>query len=242
MPKAVLKLHPDDNVLIALRDLRQGEQVEADGHSLALTSDVSAKHKLIVKEMSAGDPVIMYGVLVGKATKAIPQGSALSVLNIRHDALTFHEKTQERRWTPPDVSRWKETRFLGYQRSDGQVGTRNYWLVVPLVFCENRNIETLKQAFEEELGFAPPTVYRSQVAELAELYRKGKLEQIQQRRAHEKARPAAKPAVFQNVDGIKFLLHQAGCGGTREDSAKPKSIPKSTARSLTTTSEISGIR
>jgi len=42
--------------------------------------------------------------------------------------------------------------FLGYRRSDGQVGTRNYWLVVPLVFCENRNIIVLKQAFEEELA------------------------------------------------------------------------------------------
>jgi altronate hydrolase len=218
MPKAVLKLHPDDNVLIALRDLRAGERVEADGHSLPLTSDVSAKHKVVVKEMSPGDPVIMYGVLVGKATKAIPQGSALTVLNIRHDALTFHEKTQEQKWTPPDISRWNETRFLGYQRSDGQVGTRNYWLVVPLVFCENRNIETLKQAFEEELGFAPPKVYRSQVAEMAELYKQGKLNEIEHRRVDVTARPTAKPALFKNVDGIKFLMHQAGCGGTREDS------------------------
>jgi len=218
MAKAALKLHPDDNVLIALRDLREGERVEAGGHALPLTSDVSAKHKLVVKELSPGDPVIMYGVLVGKATKAIPQGSALNVLNIRHDALTFHEKTQEPSWTPPDVSRWKQTRFLGYQRSDGQVGTRNYWLVVPLVFCENRNIETLKQAFEEELGFAPPKVYRRQVAEMAELYKQGKLNQIEHRHPDATVRPTAKPALFQNVDGIKFLMHQAGCGGTREDS------------------------
>src|SRR5215468_6283494 len=218
MAKAALKLHPDDNVLIALRDLREGERVEAGGHALPLTSDVSAKHKLVVKELSPGDPVIMYGVLVGKATKAIPQGSALNVLNIRHDALTFHEKTQEPSWTPPDVSRWKQTRFLGYQRSDGQVGTRNHWLVVPLVFCENRNIETLKQAFEEELGFAPPKVYRSQVAEMAELYKQGKLEEIERRHSDEVARPPAKPALFKNVDGIKFLMHQSGCGGTREDS------------------------
>jgi altronate hydrolase len=218
MAKAALKLHPDDNVLIALRDLCKGESVEADGHSFPLTSDVSAKHKFVVKPMAPGDPVFMYGVLVGKATQAIPQGSALNVLNIRHDALSFQEKTKEQRWNPPDISRWKERRFLGYQRADGQVGTRNYWLVVPLVFCENRNIETLKQAFEEELGFAPPRVYRRQVAEMAELYTQGKLEEIERRRNEEGARPAAKPALFKNVDGIKFLMHQSGCGGTREDS------------------------
>ncbi|HZS97258.1 MAG TPA: altronate dehydratase family protein [Terriglobales bacterium] len=218
MAKAALKLHPEDNVLIALRDLRKGESVEADGHSFKLTSDVSAKHKFVVKVMAPGDPVFMYGVLVGKATQAIPQGSALNVLNIRHDALSFQEKTKEQSWNPPDISRWKERRFLGHQRADGQVGTRNYWLVVPLVFCENRNIETLKQAFEEELGFAPPKVYRRQVAEMAELYKQGKLEEIEHRRNEEGARPAAKPALFKNVDGIKFLMHQSGCGGTREDS------------------------
>src|SRR5262249_37187155 len=86
-----------------------------------------------------------------------------------------------------------------------------------LVFCENRNIETLKQAFEEELGFAPPKVYRSQVAEMAELYKQGKRNEIEHRRADGTARPTVKPALFKNVDGIKFLLHQAGCGGTRED-------------------------
>ncbi len=218
MAKAALKLHPEDNVLIALRDLRKDESVEADGHSFTLTSDVSAKHKFVMKPMAPGDPVFMYGVLVGKATQAIPQGSALNVLNIRHDALSFQEKTKEQSWNSPDISRWKERRFLGYPRADGQVGTRNYWLVVPLVFCENRNIETLKQAFEEELGFAPPKVYRRQVAEMAELYKQGKLGDIERRRNDEGARPAAKPALFKNVDGIKFLMHQSGCGGTREDS------------------------
>src|SRR5207245_1090290 len=74
--------------------------------------------------------------------------------------------------------RWKHQTFLGYRRSDGQVGTRNYWLVVPLVFCENKNIQVLKQALEEELGFAAPQLYRRQVAELAKLYRVGQQEKI----------------------------------------------------------------
>jgi hypothetical protein len=81
-------------------------------------------------------------------------------------------------WTAPDVSKWQRKTFRGYRRSDGQVGTRNYWVVVPLVFCENRNIGVLKQAFEEELGFAAPQIYRQQVAELARLYKEGRTEDI----------------------------------------------------------------
>ena len=118
--------------------------------------------------------VIMYGVLVGKTSKAVKRGELLTVGNLHHQAAPFHEQAEEYSWTPPDVSDWKQRRFMGYHRTDGQVGTRNYWLVVPLVFCENRNIANLQQAFEEELGFAPPQVYRQQVTALAKLYREGR--------------------------------------------------------------------
>jgi altronate hydrolase len=218
MPSAALKLHPEDNVLIALRDLHKGELVNVAKHSLVLASDVPAKHKFATAELAPGAAVVMYGVLVGKATQAIQRGFALNTLNVRHEALPFRERSAEYRWTAPDVSRWRARTFLGYHRADGQVGTRNCWLVVPLVFCENRNIEVLKEALEEELGFARPKVYRRQVAELVRLYRQGKLEEIGQRRAEESGGTNDRAAIFKNVDGIKFLMHQSGCGGTREDS------------------------
>ena len=218
MQRTALKLHPNDNVLIALRDLHKGDPISVAQHSFSLTSDVPAKHKFAATDLAPGAAVLMYGVLVGKATQSVPQGSALNVLNIRHDALPFHEKVSDHRWAAPDVSRWRNRTFLGYRRADGQVGTRNYWLVVPLVFCENRNIETLKQAFEEELGFAAPKVYRRQVADLVRLYQDGKLSDIAKRPSEDAARTPARTAIFKNVDGIKFLMHQSGCGGTREDS------------------------
>jgi altronate hydrolase len=217
MQSVVLKLHPDDNVLIALRDLHQGEKIDFSDRSIVLTSDVPAKHKFVTEDLSPGAAVLMYGVLVGKVVQPIQKGSVLNTRNIRHDALPFQEKSTEFKWPPPDVSRWRDRTFRGYHRADGQVGTRNYWLVVPLVFCENRNIEVLKQAFEEELGFARPKIYRQQVAELIRLYREGKLDEIGRQSAVSDVRIAPNPEIFKNVDGIKFLMHQSGCGGTRED-------------------------
>jgi altronate hydrolase len=76
----------------------------------------------------------------------------------------------------------------------------------------------LKQAFEEELGFAAPQIYRRQVAELARLYREGGVEKIKTFSCAETLRAPAFPRIFRNVDGIKFLAHEGGCGGTREDS------------------------
>ncbi len=217
MPARVLKLDSGDNALIALADLTQGEQIQFDGQTYELVSNVPAKHKFSAVNLAVGDRVIMYGVLVGAAVKPIQRGERLTTSNVQHQATDFHEKSVEYHWTAPDVSRWKQRTFLGYPRSDGQVGTRNYWIVVPLVFCENRNIGVLKQAFEEELGFAPSQIYRQQVAEFAKLYREGKAEEIQSRIGKPNGTDPARSRVFENIDGIKFLLHEGGCGGTRED-------------------------
>jgi altronate hydrolase len=217
MQTRVLKLDPRDNVLIALADLNQGEPIQFEGKTYTMVSNVPAKHKFATEDLSVGDDVVMYGVLVGAAVKQTQRGERLTTSNVQHHASAFHEQSSEYHWTSPDVSRWKERTFLGYHRSDGQVGTRNYWVVVPLVFCENRNIGVLKQAFEEELGFATPQIYRRQVAEFAKLYQEGRAEEIQTRVASTNGGDPLRARVFQNIDGIQFLLHEGGCGGTRED-------------------------
>src|SRR6266536_5997726 len=214
----ILQLDPRDNVLIALTDLKQGDQIEFTGKTYSLVSSVPAKHKFATTDLPVGADVIMYGVLVGKTYEPVKKGEALTLGNLRHVSAEYHEKSGEYDWTPPDVSRWQQAKFLGYRRSDGQVGTRNYWLVVPLVFCENRNIVNLKQAFEEELGFARPQLYRQQVAEMARLYRQGKTDESKSHRATENGALTSASKLFQDIDGIKFLLHEGGCGGTREDS------------------------
>lgn len=217
MQNTVLKLDPRDNVLIALRDLRKGEQIRFAMHDLGLVSDVPAKHKFVTENLELGSDVIMYGVLVGKAREPIRAGEILTTRNTAHQASAFHESSQEYRWAPPDISSWRRRTFQGYHRSDGQVGTRNYWLVVPLVFCENRNIDVLRQAFEEELGFAPPKIYQQQVAELVRRYRSGQMNVAKSCAHQEDSRPAPSRRVFEKLDGIKFLMHEGGCGGTRED-------------------------
>jgi altronate hydrolase len=217
MQNTVLQLDPSDNVLIALRNLRTGERINFSGHEHALVSDVPAKHKFATEEIPLGGNIVMYGVLIGKAREPIRAGEVVTTRNTQHDSSTFHESSQSFRWTPPDVNRWTSETFLGYHRPDGQVGTRNYWLVVPLVFCENRNIEVMKQAFEEELGFAPPKIYRQQVADLVRRYRSGNLHEPTKAVAEPNSGTFPRSKLFDNIDGVKFLVHQGGCGGTRED-------------------------
>jgi altronate hydrolase len=217
METKALRIDPRDNVVIALADFRGGETVSVNGETFTLLTDVASKHKFAARDFAPADTIVMYGVTVGKATAPIARGEAITTRNIRHDASAFHSREGNFHWTAPDVSKWRSKIFRGYRRENGQVGTRNYWIVLPLVFCENRNLHVLKQAFEEELGFAAPQVYRQQVAELVRLYREGKTDDISRHEFSPKAAAPTLRRVFPNADGIKFLLHEAGCGGTRED-------------------------
>lgn len=215
---AYLQIHPDDNVLVALQDMPAGTDISFNGHNIQLQQNISAKHKFLISDISEGDPITMYGVLVGKANKSILQGESITTENVIHDANAFHEKDSSLEWQAPDVSKWKDRSFMGYQRADGQVGTRNYWLVIPLVFCENRNVSVIKTAFEKGLGFSPAEVYNEQVTDLVSLYKSGNLDAIKNYEAGALTETAKRNVVFPNIDGIKFLTHEGGCGGTRQDS------------------------
>jgi altronate hydrolase len=217
LQRKALKIGPADNVAVALVRLETGAQVALDGRGYEIQSTVPAKHKFALQNFNAGDGIVMYGVLVGQATTAIREGEVISVANTRHQSAPFSPQSAFQAWKAPDVSRWENRSFRGYHRADGQVGTRNYWLVIPLVFCENRNIRALREAFEKELGIAPPETYRRHVADLVKLYREGRTEEIKTF-VFPGATPSSDPAtLFPNLDGIRFLTHDMGCGGTRDD-------------------------
>ena len=85
-PRRVLVLHPKDNVAVALDDLRKGELVEVEvGGSratLRVLEYVPFGHKLALREIRNGDPVIMYGEVIGVATRDIPAGAHVHVHNV----------------------------------------------------------------------------------------------------------------------------------------------------------------
>jgi len=57
-------------------------------------------------------------------------------------------------WMAPDVSKFRNKTFNGYKRSDGTVGTANYWLIVHWFFVRNRNVDVIREALLEELGYS----------------------------------------------------------------------------------------
>ncbi len=217
MKRKVLKVNEEDNVLVALTDLSKGETISYNGSDYLLQDDIKAKHKFFTKDMQPGDEVIMYGVLVGKAQVFIPKGGWMNTSNVKHAAAPYEYRKVDYKWTAPDVSKFAGRTFNGYHRKDGSVGTANYWLFIPTVFCENRNLDVIREALHNELGYAVTDRYKQFAHQLSEAYRSGQnidevdIFSLQSSPKHN--RP------FKNVDGIKFLNHQGGCGGIRQDAA-----------------------
>ena len=203
----VLKIHPKDTIAVALDNLQKGDKVTINGERITLKEAIQIKHKFSLIDLKQHSKIYMYGVLVGQAKKNIPQGGLISTENTVHKTTKVTRKTKTIRWEGPDISVWKNKTFMGYHRNDGQVGTKNIWLFFPLVFCENRNIELLKKIFESELN--PPKKEPLQYL-LSDLIHQGQ---------SKKRKLPLKPAspVFENVE-LRFITHQGGCGGTREDS------------------------
>ena len=218
MVTRILKIHPNDNVLVALQNLAKGETVIYDGNEYTLQDDIQAKHKFFMQDMNAGDHIIMYGVLVGKAQHFILKGGLMDTENTKHASDPYEFRPYHYEWHAPDVSKFEGRTFNGYIRSDGRVGTANYWLFIPTVFCENRNLDVIREALHNELGYAVTDKYKSYAHQLVEAYKNGEILEEADPGSIGLANPSAN-RVFKNVDGIKFLNHQGGCGGTRQDAA-----------------------
>jgi len=152
--RLVVKMQPSDNALVALIDLSKGESIIFEGQTYILQDNIKAKHKFYTSDLSKGDEVIMYGVLVGKIQSDVAKGSLMTTENLKHAAEPYGYRHTDFSWQAPDVSKYKDKTFKGYKRKDGRVGTANYWLFVPTVFCENRNLDVIKEALHNELGYS----------------------------------------------------------------------------------------
>ena len=215
-----LKIHTNDNIIVALVDLKKGEKILIDNKPIKLSYNIKAKHKFSVSDLNTRDKIYMYGVVVGIAKKQIFEGEPITTQNIIHETEEYFvpKSSNQSKWKPPNLDAFSNKTFLGYKRHNGVVGTENNWLVIPLVFCQNRNIEVLKNTMLEELGYQNESKQIFNLKELVDKFKSGasndelmNVEVI----ANNKNK---KNPLFPNVDGIYFLTHEGGCGGSTDDS------------------------
>lgn len=209
----IIKLDAIDNIIVALEDLNQQDTFNYNQEEIVLKDEIPAKHKFFTEDLNKGDNILMYGVKVGQTSKNVYKGQRMSTENSIHATDKYQYDGFKSSWRPIDVSKFNNRVFYGYHREDGRVGTANYWLFIPTVFCENRNIEVIKEALLENLGYAKPQIYQDYVKSLVQAYES----QTDIETLNLSPTTSNNSRVFKQIDGIKFLTHQGGCGGTRQD-------------------------
>jgi altronate hydrolase len=144
-----LRLHPEDDVVIAKLRLAAGATVETDAGPVVLAAGVPAGHKIAIRARSTGEPVRRYGQVIGFATVAIAPGDHVHQHNLTGGALDQRFDVAVER-EPTRVRPASELRtFDGYLRGDGRVGTRNYILVMPTVNCSATVVRMVGERFRD---------------------------------------------------------------------------------------------
>ncbi|MFO0911729.1 MAG: altronate dehydratase family protein [Pirellulales bacterium] len=218
MSGRTLQVHPQDDVLVALEDLPAGAWIEHGNQKLQVLQPIAAKHKLATRDLAVGDHLKMYGQVVGEVRQAIARGGPVTTGNVVHAIGAVDVPSERFTWQAPNVDRWRNSTFDGFHRADGKVGTGNYWIVIPLVFCQNRNLQMLGDALADELGYGRAGRIRHQARWLVDQHRQGTpAERLMGLSWDELPADEQRRQIFPNVDGIKLLRHEGGCGCTYED-------------------------
>jgi len=83
----LLRLSPEDNVLVALTELKTGDGAAVGDARISVCEDIPSGHKVAARAIAAGEKIIKYGVPIGSATRAIAIGSHVHTHNLRSDYL-----------------------------------------------------------------------------------------------------------------------------------------------------------
>ncbi|MDD2342501.1 MAG: altronate dehydratase family protein [Tolumonas sp.] len=145
----VIKIHPTDNVAVALADLPEGQLIEVDGKSITLCSAIARGHKLALCDLPAQAQVIKYGLPIGHTRTAISAGEHVH----NHNIATNLNDLDEYQYQPDfiDLPQQPENREVQiYRRKNGEVGIRNELWILPTVGCVNAMAKQMQKQIEQE--------------------------------------------------------------------------------------------
>lgn len=157
--KRYIKIHENDNVIVALKEIDKGETVLADGVEVKTLERIPAGHKMALEWIRKGSEVIKYGACIGNADEDIKAGQWVHTHNVKtalDDFLTYTYQPAEQEEARTDKL-WEaevESTFLGYRRRNGKVGIRNEVWIIPTVGCVNAVGEAMAREANKRHGAA----------------------------------------------------------------------------------------
>lgn len=148
--KRTIKIHPNDNVAVALVPLSANETIEFENESVVLKEDIKQGHKFSLKPIQKDENVIKYGDPIGHATKDIEEGCHVHVHNVKTNLSDMLEYSYR-----PQLAEMKKDghrTFMGYLRKNGEAGIRNEIWIIPTVGCVNSVVKKVESKAQHLVG------------------------------------------------------------------------------------------
>ncbi len=147
--QSTIKIHEQDNVAVALRDLAAGETVELAGVAVSLAQPVARGHKFALGPIAEGEDIIKYGQPIGHALSAIAPGEHIHSQNAKTNLSDLDSYRYQPQFPalPPQAA---DREVLLYRRAGGAVGIRNELWIVPTVGCVNGIARQIQQRFLQQ--------------------------------------------------------------------------------------------
>lgn len=162
MLQSALRLHPRDNVALALAPLSPGAEVVVEGERVRVLEPIPYGHKFALRFIPKGGRVIKYGHPIGRAIRPITPGEHVHVHNVSSgrdygDTAQPEGEIKSENFSSKELVQQLSAEFLGYRRVDGRVGVRNHVLILAAVHCVNGIVERIGRAVPEAIAL--PHVY-----------------------------------------------------------------------------------
>ncbi len=155
MPQAAaIRLHANDDVVIATQQLMPGNRVEAE--DLAINDLIPPGHKVATRNIKAGEAVRRYNQIIGFAKADIGVGKHVHSQNLAVAEFAREHSFCADRHDTPKVA--QPATFMGYKRRNGKAGTRNYIAVIASVNCSATVVRNIARHFTPELLAAYPNI------------------------------------------------------------------------------------
>ncbi len=143
----VIRIHPQDNVVIARQQLLGGTVLVAEG--VTVSGLVPPGHKVATCDIAQGQPVRRYGQIIGVATQPIAAGQHVHTHNLAFsDFARAHAPGVD---AQPTAYVDKPRTFEGIVRVDGRVATRNYIGILTSVNCSATAARAIADYFRRDI-------------------------------------------------------------------------------------------
>jgi len=147
----VVRIHPLDDVAVAVDTLPSGSEVNAGADAIVTLEEIPAGHKVALRDLAQGEVVRKYGFAIGETTAPIARGAWVHEHNLR-TRLAGHDEYRYEPVAPAPVSPEASRTFLGYRRPNGRVGTRNEVWILSTVACVNHAAERIARTAGERFA------------------------------------------------------------------------------------------